>query len=192
MIQEFYRPLPYSVEVDGRKYALTPAYDNVLSMFADCDGLPDYAMPEIMAHYLLAKPTTNAKVLQAVNDVLFQHEEHTGQKTMDIIADGPYIYAGFMQAYGMDLNDQRGKLHWWKFTALLRGLPSNTRLMEIVQIRTKPMPLPTKYNAEERAQLARLKAQYAVRMTAEDREKQLQDGLRNMAQMLLSMAEKKE
>ena len=189
-MQEFYRPLPYNVTVDGRRHVLTPAYDNVLSMFADMEGLPQTCLPEIMGHYLLLKPTTNAKVLQAVGEALFPQEKATGVKTMDFIADGPYIYAAFMQAYGMDLNEQRGNLHWWKFTALLRGLPSDTRLMEIVQIRTKPMPKATPYNAEERAQLARLKQQYRVHMTADEREQQLQDGLRGLAQMLLSMAKK--
>ena len=92
----------------------------------------------------------------------------------------------------MDLQEQRGILHWWKFNALLRGLPSNTRLMEVVQIRTKPMPAPNRYNAQERAELARLKQEFALELTEAEREEQLQSGLRNMAQMLLQMAANKE
>ena len=29
--------------------------------------------------------------------------------------DAEYIYASFMQAYGIDLIEQQGKLHWFKF-----------------------------------------------------------------------------
>lgn len=189
---EFYRPLPYSVPYKGREYELTPAYDNVLSMFADVEGVPEHRVPEIMGYYLLRKPSADPGLLQAVSAVLFPPAKTTHQKSMDFVQDGPLIFAAFMQAYGIDLNEQRGKLHWWKFTALLHGLPSNTRLMEVVQIRTKPMPKPTKHNAQERAQLARLKQEYALQLTAEEREQQLQEGLRGMAQMLLSMAKKKE
>ena len=190
--QEFYRPLPYSVMYNGRKYELTPAYDNVLTMFADVEGVPENRIAEIMGYYLLRKPSADPKLLQVVSGVLFPPAKTVHKKSMDFVQDGQLIYAAFMQAYGMDLNDQRGKLHWWKFTALLRGLPSNTRFMEIVQIRTKPMPAPTKNNAQERAQLARLKQEYALQISAEEREQQLQDSLRGLARMMLSMAKKKE
>ena len=188
--QEFYRPLPYDIDYKGRLYRLTPAFDNVLTMFKDIEGIPDHRVPEIMGHYLLQKPSSDAGLLQAVTEMLFPQDGRKHKKSMDFIQDGQLIYAAFMQAYGIDLNDQRGKLHWWKFTALLRGLPSNTRFMEVVQIRTKPMPAPTKHNAEERAQLARLKAEFALKLTAEEREQQMQDGLRNVAMVMLAMAKK--
>ena len=190
-MQEFYRELPQTVEYNGRVYALTPAYDNVLSMFADVQGLPKSAVPEIMAYYLLANSKKyDPGVLNAICELLFPPAKTHHAKSMDFIQDGPLIYAAFMQAYGLDLNDQRGKLHWWKFSALLNGLPKDTRLMEVVQIRTKPMPKPTKYNAEERAQLARLKHEFKLELTEEERYQQLQDGLRGLANMMLSMAQK--
>ena len=190
-MQEFYRPLPYAVEYRGKQYALTPAYDNVLTMFADLQDVPQTMTAAIMGHYLLAKPSADPGLLQAVTNVLFPKTNRPAhQKSMDFIQDGPLIYAAFMQAYGIDLNDQRGKLHWWKFTALLQGLPSNTRLMEVVQIRTRPMPAPTKHNAKERAELARLKEEYKLQLSAKEREEQLQAGLQKLAQVMLSMANK--
>lgn len=53
----------------------------------------------------------------------------------DIRFDGDYIYASFLQAYGIDLFDVQGKLHWKKFNALLSGLPEGTKFMEVVKIR---------------------------------------------------------
>ena len=59
-----------------------------------------------------------------------------GQKILfNIGYDSEYIYAGFMQAYCIDLIEQQGKLHWKKFNALLVGLPSDTRFAEILKIR---------------------------------------------------------
>ena len=63
-------------------------------------------------------------------------KQQKGQKILfNIGYDSEYIYAGFMQAYGIDLIDQHGKLHWKKFNALLVGLPSDTRFAEILKIR---------------------------------------------------------
>ena len=188
--QEFYRPLPYDISYKGRLYRLTPSFDNVLTMFKDIEGIPDHRVPEIIGHYLLQKPSSDAGLLQAVTEMLFPKDGRKHKKSMDFIQDGPLIYAAFMQAYGIDLVAEQGRMHWWKFSALLRGLPSDTRFMEVVQIRTKPMPAPTKHNAEERAQLARLKAEFALKLTAEEREQQMQDGLRNVAMVMLAMAKK--
>lgn len=49
--------------------------------------------------------------------------------------DAEYIYASFMQAYGIDLFEEQGKLHWKKFNALFNGLPSNTKMVEVINIR---------------------------------------------------------
>lgn len=53
----------------------------------------------------------------------------------DFNQDAEYIYASFMQAYGIDLIDQQGQLHWFKFKALLTGLPTNTIFSQVLDIR---------------------------------------------------------
>jgi hypothetical protein len=57
-------------------------------------------------------------------------------QVLDYEQDAEYIYASFMQAYGIDLIDQQGKLHWNKFKALLNGLPKGTKVVEVVSIRS--------------------------------------------------------
>lgn len=64
-----------------------------------------------------------------------QSEEEDDQPLYDITKDGEYIYAGFLQAYGIDLFEVQGKLHWHKFNALLVSLPSDTKFMEVLRIR---------------------------------------------------------
>ncbi len=61
-----------------------------------------------------------------------------GSTTSDVIAldyeiDGDYIYAAFLQQYGIDLIDV-DELHWHKFLALLNGL-KGTKLDEIMGYR---------------------------------------------------------
>lgn len=64
-----------------------------------------------------------------------QPDEEDDQPLYDIMKDGEYIYASFLQAYGIDLYEVQGKLHWHKFNALLVSLPSDTKFMEVLRIR---------------------------------------------------------
>ena len=51
---------------------------------------------------------------------------------LDYDKDSPYIYAAFLEQYGIDLVDTR--LHWYKFLALLHGL-HDTELNRIIAAR---------------------------------------------------------
>ena len=161
-------------------------------MYQAIDGLDSWDKPEVMLSYLVkgkVKPSIN--LLKAVSDVLFTPSKGSGDKAFDFVQDSSLIYAAFYQAYGMDLVEQQGKLHWWKFSSLLNGLPSDTRFSEIVSIRMKPIPAPTKYNQEEREELMRLKSVYALKLTSEEREEQLQKSLWKVVNYLQSVAKGK-
>lgn len=54
-------------------------------------------------------------------------------KAMDFALDGDYIVGAFQQAYGIDLTE--GDMHWHRFLALVRSLPSDVRLSSIVDAR---------------------------------------------------------
>lgn len=73
--------------------------------------------------------------------------------------DAEYIYASFMQAYGIDLLEQQGKLHWFKFQALLSGLPKDTKFCEVVSIRQWKKP--NKGDTEEK-QMSKLQEHYRL------------------------------
>lgn len=78
----------------------------------------------------------------------------------DIRYDGDYIYASFLQAYGIDLFDVQGQLHWKKFNALLSGLPEGTKLMEVIKIRKwKPQKGDS---SEYKEEMRRLQKDYAL------------------------------
>lgn len=82
------------------------------------------------------------------------------QAPYDIRYDGDYIYSSFLQAYGIDLFDVQGKLHWRKFNALLSGLPEGTKLMEVIKIRKwKPQKGDS---SEYKEEMRRLQKDYAL------------------------------
>lgn len=49
--------------------------------------------------------------------------------------DDDYIYAAFLEQYGIDLQDIE-ELHWWKFRALFRGLSEDTEFVKIMGYRS--------------------------------------------------------
>ncbi|QBO36975.1 hypothetical protein EQG49_11210 [Periweissella cryptocerci] len=82
--------------------------------------------------------------------------------------DAEYIFASFLQAYGMDLHDQFKKLHWYKFRALLAGLPDDTKFRQVLQIRQwKPYKGVTK---EEKQQMQDLQVVYRLHVTQAEAE----------------------
>lgn len=56
-------------------------------------------------------------------------------KAVDMVWDGDYIVASFMQAYGIDLTTI-DYMHWHVFKALLYGLPEWTIMAQIMAYRT--------------------------------------------------------
>lgn len=84
------------------------------------------------------------------------------KRMFDFEEDSEYIYASFMQAYGLDLVEQQGKLHWKKFIALFQGLPDGTKIREVMRIRGMEIPAPTKYNQKEIKNLMELKTYYGL------------------------------
>lgn len=55
-------------------------------------------------------------------------------KPFDFKEDAELIYAGFIQQYGIDL--QEIDMHWWKFMILLENLGAETRLSKVMEYRT--------------------------------------------------------
>ena len=187
-----YAPLPYTVEYEGRTYRLLPYYDRVLEATATLARMDMSAADALRyALWLLIderRYPLSPGLMQAIINTLVEPVTHRSDDTprsIDYTQDAALIYAAFMQAYHIDLRAER-ELHWWKFQALLSGLPSDTRLMEIINIRTRPLPQPTKYNHGQIQELQRLKAKYRIRLTEEEAEQQYKLGLQRIAAELMS------
>lgn len=81
---------------------------------------------------------------------------------LDFEEDGDYIYASFMQDYGIDLIDQQGRLPWKKFIYLFNGLSSGTKIKQVMQIRCMEVPKYTGKNAKQIQEINELKSYYAL------------------------------
>ena len=174
-------PLVTEFEFDGETYAIDLAFDNVLDAFdvlADED-LRDYERAQVCLSLLIDKPCSREMVIGLWNHI-YDYFIHTKEKqsiefdrkgnplpvqkehkqVIDFEKDTDYIFASFQQAYNINLYKEQGKLHWYEFKALLNGLPSDTMMQRIIQIRLWE---PSKGDSEETKQAMReLQRTYAL------------------------------
>ncbi|MEG2451128.1 MAG: Gp15 family bacteriophage protein, partial [Clostridia bacterium] len=94
-------------------------------------------------------------------------------------------YSSFVQAYNIDLIDMRNKLDWRKFYSLFLGLPESTKMREVMSIRARHIPFPTKNNQEEIRSLNELKAYWFlpcdIKENYQTELNNLFNGLKNLA-----------
>lgn len=187
--------LPQGVTVRGRFYRMDLDFRNVLRLMDVLaqENLMAEAKVFLALKCVMKRPPRNAEeVLNALRTTLFpQTQKSAGQKKItDFEQDADLIRAAFLQTYGINL--YRDPLHWFEFSSLLAGLPEGNRYSEILGIRARPMPAPTKLNKEERRWLAQAKAAYAIKMTDQEREKSYQSSMRRTTASLLALAKRGE
>lgn len=184
------RKLTDKLVIDDEEYALDLSFDNVLRLFEMWrdEDVPEFVKPHFGIRILTGETLdgfTVEEMSEVFNEVFEEHislstveDNHveydlagnpmkttvsnSGQEKApyDIRFDGDYIYASFLQAYGIDLFDVQGKLHWKKFNALLSGLPEGTKFMEVVKIRKwKPQKGDS---AEYKEEMRKLQKDYAL------------------------------
>ncbi|MER2008439.1 MAG: bacteriophage Gp15 family protein [Psychrobacillus sp.] len=179
-----------SIEINGKTYKVDMSFDNILNlteMLSDKE-LSDELQILLGIKMLFDEPLDmpideQAKIFfeayqslignDADKDIEYdllgnpmpRHAEEESEQLYDLQQDAEYIYASFMQDYGIDLIEQQGELHWYKFRALLAGLSDNTKFKKVIEIRQ--MPLPTgKNSSKHRAEVEKLKRAYALKNKA--------------------------
>lgn len=160
----------------GREYILDLAYDTVLNIqrmlqerkLDDADLLMEalklFGIPE-----KAILPSTQKEAVDLLQEI-FEQKVQTKmrpkvgkqKKLFDFEEDGEYVYASFMQDYGIDLIDMQGKLPWQRFIALFQGLSDQTKIKEVMRIRGMELPEATKNNQKEIQNLMELKSYYAL------------------------------
>ena len=184
------RKLTDKLVIDDEEFPLNLSFDNVLRLFEMWrdEDVPEFVKPHFGIRILTGENLedfTVEEMSEVFNEVFEEHislstveDNHVEydlagnpmkttasngkqeQAPYDIRYDGDYIYASFLQAYGIDLFDVQGKLHWKKFNALLSGLPEGTKFMEVIKIRKwKPQKGDS---AEYKEEMRRLQKDYAL------------------------------
>lgn len=184
------RKLTDKLVIDDKEFPLDLSFDNILRLFEMWrdEDVPEFVKPHFGIRILTGETLedfTVEEMSEVFNEVFEEHislstveDNHVEydlagnpmkttasngkqeQAPYDIRFDGDYIYASFLQAYGIDLFDVQGKLHWKKFNALLSGLPEGTKFMEVIKIRKwKPQKGDS---AEYKEEMRRLQKDYAL------------------------------
>ena len=185
-----FEKLPDGVTVDGRFYRLDFDFRNVLLMMETLgrDDLLPEAREYLALKCLTRHPKNVTKVLAAVRGLLFESTPGSGERLTSFEQDAPMIRAAFRQVYGIDLF--RDKLTWFEFKELLQNLPDGNRYEEVLGIRARPLPAPTKYNAKEREWLMKAKAQCALHLTDTEAEKKYDKDVGRVFAGILSLIPK--
>lgn len=148
-----------SFDYKGEEYEIDLSFDVVLDVFdiLDMPELRSYEKAETCLLLLLNKRFEGLEAVELWNYVFENfiefkvkkaveydlqgnpmppRKDDDNEKFIDLNLDAEYIYTSFRQAYQMDLYEEQGRLHWHKFKALLNGLPSDTIMQRIIQIRS--------------------------------------------------------
>ena len=193
MIKLFER-LPDVVTVNGKRYKCDFDFRNVLKMLdvMQRDDLVPDARDYLCAKCVCNAPKNASEVYNALCDILFEKPPETGtegaQRLTSFEQDAPLIRAAFRQVYGIDLF--RDRLTWFEFTELLQNLPEGNRYEDVIGIRARPIPAPTKYNAKEREWLMQAKQHYALHLTESEAAKKYDSDVGRIFAGLISMMPK--
>ena len=167
--------LPSSIEAGGRQYPIKTDFRFALILLerirencevGECDFMYEGEPPadraaglSAIAAWLVPKIGPPRPSSMKSSDILVDYEE-----------DAALIFAAFWEQYGIDLFDEKLRLHWHKFLALLYGL-HGTRLNEAQEYRAYK---PRKGDPPEyRREMLRLKEMWRLeeRLTAEEQAK---------------------
>ena len=112
--------LPQAIDVGGSLYRIHTDYRYFLRLR---EHLAENRLAGVKA--LIAFMTPPQELPRRTSD-------DNGEIVLDFAIDADYIYAAFMEQYGIDLLTAR--LHWYSFNALLHGL-HDTELNNIINAR---------------------------------------------------------
>ena len=165
-----------TVMLGKKRFLINPAFDTVLEvqrLFAE-EELTDHDKVEqalkmfVINDRRMRGMGINAKV-ELLNEIYRQcinTRKHPPSRkkirVLDFEYDGEYIYSSFMLDYGIDLIDEQGRLPWKKFIALFQGLSENTKIREVMRIRSMDIPKPTGKNGKQIQEIMDLKSYYAL------------------------------
>jgi len=107
------------------------------------------------------------------------------KKVFDFNQDSEYIYASFMSEYKIDLLKEIDQLDWRKFIMLFNGLSDESKIKQVIKIRSMPIPKATKHNGEQISAIMEAKSFYALELSEEERQQQFAESLKKIAQKFI-------
>lgn len=174
--------LPENVEIGGVEYPIRSDFRTsiLFELLIQDDEMDakDKIMPALNLYY----PEIPQNISEAVDKLLWFYRcgkntddirndsgnaEGAPNKVYSFEYDDDYIYAAFLEQYGIDLQDVK-YLHWWKFRALFKSLGENTEFVKIMGYRS--MKISSKMSKEQKDFYKHMQEIHALPMS--DREKE--------------------
>ena len=143
----------------GKTYVINLSFDTVISFYQLLDDDHFSAEEKIMVAFQMffdfepRDADFAVAAFEQINDYLRQspygdndddvsNNDMQGNVTKPVkyysfTQDAEAIYSSFMEQYGINLLDEKGKMHWDEFKALFAGLNYKTYMSRIIQIRMR-------------------------------------------------------
>lgn len=171
--------LPETVEIDGAEYRINSDFRISilfeLLMQDDEVGKRQKLIQGLKLYY----PEIPQNMTEAVDKMIWFYRcgKETGngghgsgsgraKQIYSFEYDDDYIYAAFLEQYGIDLQDIE-ELHWWKFRALFRGLSEDTEFVKIMGYRS--VKITSEMSKEQREFYKKMQSIHALPITDAER-----------------------
>lgn len=136
------KKLPDTVTVDGKQYIINTDF-RIWIQFSELAFSTQSDISALAQIFTLVfeelPPNIRLSVEALINFYSFQKEnasalaKKTTKKVFDYSSDAGYIYAAFLQQYGIDLTSVN--MHWWTFKTLFDSISEETHFGKILQYR---------------------------------------------------------
>lgn len=174
-----YEPFPDYVVVNDKRVRIVTdfrEYIKLIDLLKD-DEVNTIEKAELIMSWFLDEPTGEfSECLQALSDFVTNYrgretrsnrEEENDQESEEqhntpVISynqDAPYIIAGFLECYGIDLTEVP-YMHWWKFQMLIDGMNEDCELKKRMGYRS--IDLSKIKDKEERERIRKIQKQIAI------------------------------
>ena len=137
MIDLRYRGLPSALEVDGETFRIKTDFRIWIAW------LESLEVNQIAETAIFEDEVPDGDSWVQVAVAFAKNESSTPHggsgstaRAYDFVEDGEYVVGAFQQAYGIDLTDPELNMHWHRFLALFRSLPSDTVMSQAMAYRT--------------------------------------------------------
>ncbi len=182
--------LPETVRINGRKYPINTDFRAAIrfeiTVQSDMPSAKKVRRAIELFFGMCPPPQPDALLIDAIakfysgySDADDRPSGGNRKRYYSYAQDAGYIYAAFMEQYGIDLTAV-GYMHWYKFIALFRGLTEDTEIVKIMGYRA--VDLKKIHSKYEKERLRKLQEAYRLRddsvkrfVSAAERSKAMRD-----------------
>lgn len=183
--------LPTKIEIDNKKYEINSDFRTSvlfeLLMQDDSVKKEDKIFMALQLYYPVIPKNLNEAIEQMLwfyrcgKDITKSKGNGKGKSVTQIYSfeyDDDYIYAAFMDQYGIDLQDIE-YLHWWKFKAMFKSLKEDNEIVKIMGYRS--MDLSKIKDKEQKSYYKKMQELYKIPVSKdeENKLKEIEEALLN-------------